>query len=419
MLHVVARRCYFPTVRPSRVVGARGPGCAMAIGRRQSIRYPAFLVLRVTHVINSLGIGGAERALLRLVQDTSGEVSHSVISLTGMDTLHPDFERVPGVRVHFLGARRGLSGASAVWSCGRRLSESRPQLVHGWLKQSCAITGLASSVMPSLRRVPLVWGVRDTVDLEGISASERVSLSAGRVLSRRCDLLLSNSALALEQLRSAGYRPRRAEVLHNGVEFPASDDVRAARASRRATLGIPADAPVLLHVGSSHPSKDPGCLLRCIEEVHRRVPGVVALRAGLAPLAGEATPDAAALMSSPLVRQLGEIRDVPSLMAVADVLVLTSRREGCPNVVLEAMAAGVPVVATDVGDVRAVVGDAGSVCGVGDWAALGASVARILSMPLEARSELGRRARSRIRAAHLRTDVAARFVALYRELIGT
>jgi glycosyltransferase involved in cell wall biosynthesis len=291
--------------------------------------------------------------------------------------------------------------------------------MHAWLKQSCAITGLAASAMPSLRRVPLVWGVRDTVDLEGISASERVALSAGRVLSRRCDLLLSNSALALEQLRRAGYRPRRAEVLHNGVEFPAWEDVIDVRAGWRTTLGIAAEAPVLLHVGSIHPSKDPGCLLRCVEEVHRRVPGVVALRAGRAPLAGEATPDSTALMSSPLVRQLGEIRDVPSLMAVADVLVLTSRREGCPNVVLEAMAAGVPVVSTDVGDVRTIVGDAGGVRDVGDWAALGAEVARILSMQPALRSALGERARSRVRHAHLRRDVNARFVALYRELIGS
>ena len=376
-------------------------------------------MLRVTHVINSLGIGGAERALLRLVQDTSDGVSHSVISLTGMDTLRRDFERVPGVRVRFLGARRGLPGAAAAWSCARALAESRPQLVHGWLKQSCAIAGVAAAAMPSLRRVPLVWGVRDTVDLDGISASERLALSAGRVLSRRCDLLLSNSALALEQLRAAGYRPRRAEVLRNGVEFPAWDDVLAERAGRRAMLGIPADARVMLHVGSSHPSKDPGCLLRCIGEVHRLLPEAVVLRAGRQPLSGEATADAAALMASPRVRQLGEVRDVPSLMAVADVLVLTSRREGCPNVVLEAMAAGVPVVGTDVGDVRAIVGDAGIVCEVGDWAALGASVAGILSMPPALRSAVGERARSRIRAAHHRTDVAARFVALYRELIGT
>ncbi len=375
-------------------------------------------MLRVTHVINSLGIGGAERALLRLVQDTAGEVSHSVISLTDTDTLRCDFERVLGVRTRFLGVRRGLSGASAVWACGRRLMESRPQLVHGWLKQSCVIAGLATLAIPSLRRIPLVWGVRDTVERTGISASERVALFAGGALSRRCDLLLSNSALALAQLRGAGYRPRRAEVLRNGVEFPAWIDVLAERASWRATLGIPADAPVMLYVGSIHPAKDPGCLLRCIEEVHRRVPDVVALRAGRAPLPEEATRDAVALMSSPLVRQLGEIRDVPSLMAVADVLVLTSRREGCPNVVLEAMAAGVPVVATDVGDVRAIVGDAGSVCGVGDWTALGASVAGILSMPPAHRSALGERARSRVHAAHLRRDVNARFVSHYRELIG-
>jgi hypothetical protein len=77
--------------------------------------------MRVTHVINSLGIGGAERALLRLVQDTSGEVSHSIIALTGRDRLRHDFEDVPGVCVGLLGARRGLSGASAVRCSARWL----------------------------------------------------------------------------------------------------------------------------------------------------------------------------------------------------------------------------------------------------------------------------------------------------------
>jgi len=252
--------------------------------------------MRVSHVINGLGIGGAERALLRLVQDTSGEVSHSIVCLTDIDSLRAQFEQVPGTRVHLLGARRGLRGASAVWSCARWLSDSRPQLVHAWLKQSCAIAGLATAMMPSLRRVPLVWGVHDTVERAGASASERVALAVGRVLSHRWDLLLSNSALALEQLASAGYRPRRAQVLHNGVEFPAWEAVQAERVGRRAALGIPPDAPVVLHVGTTHPSKDPACLLRCVEEVHRHVPGVVVIRAGRPPLPGEATADALALM---------------------------------------------------------------------------------------------------------------------------
>ena len=89
------------------------------------------------------------------------------------------------------------------------------------------------------------------------------------------------------------------------VEFPAWDVVQSERAGRRAALGIPPEAPVVLHVGSIHPSKDPGCLLRCIEEVHRHVPDAVVLRAGRPPLPGEASADAAALMSNPRAHPIG------------------------------------------------------------------------------------------------------------------
>jgi glycosyltransferase involved in cell wall biosynthesis len=374
--------------------------------------------MRVTHVINGLGVGGAERALLRLVQDTSTEIAHHIIALTCVDGLRAEFEQVPNVRVRAIGARRGLVGAASVVACTRYIAASEPQVIHGWLKQSCAVACLAATAVPSLRRVPLVCGVRDTVGSAGASASERVALSVGRILSPRCDMLLSNSTAALDQLIGVGYRPRRSEVLHNGVDVPPDVELREARQRERARLGIADADSVALFVGSLHPAKDPGCLLRAVERMRAQMPRLVVLRAGRGPYEGEATPDALKLLASPLVRQLGVVSDVPSLMAAADVLLLSSLREGCPNVVLEALAAGVPVAATDVGDVRIVVGEEGVVVTPGDGRALGDAAFGLLRLGATERATLAFRARQRMRDSHLRGTVNTRIVSIYRTLLS-
>jgi glycosyltransferase involved in cell wall biosynthesis len=105
-------------------------------------------------------------------------------------------------------------------------------------------------------------------------------------------------------------------------------------------------------------------------------------------------------------------------MAAADVLLLSSLREGCPNVVLEALAAGVPVAATDVGDVRIVVGEEGVVVTPGDGRALGDAAFGLLRLGATERATLAFRARQRMRDSHLRGTVNTRIVSIYRTLLS-
>ncbi len=115
---------------------------------------------------------------------------------------------------------------------------------------------------------------------------------------------------------------------------------------------------------------------------------------------------------------LGERGDVSELMSAMDIFCLSSAwGEGFPNVIGEAMAAGVPCVATDVGDSAIVIGDAGVVVPLRDEEALAAGIESLLTMPLEVRHVLGVRARDRIEMNYTLGAIVEQYAVLYETLM--
>jgi glycosyltransferase involved in cell wall biosynthesis len=249
-----------------------------------------------------------------------------------------------------------------------------------------------------------------------MSRSERLALRLGQAFSSRCDLLVANSSLGLRQLLQLGYRPRATELIRNGVELPDSLELARWRREIRTSLAIAEDRPLILAVGSIHLSKGPGTLLEAVRRASHALPEAMFVRVGRDAVGIEATPEAESLMRSPLVRSMGEVPSALPWMAAADVLVLSSRREGCPNVVLEAMACGCPVAATQVGDVAELVGPCGSTVPVGDGTALGDAIVRLARIDEDDRLQMAELARERIRVGHDRKQVAETYVDRYRAL---
>jgi glycosyltransferase involved in cell wall biosynthesis len=108
---------------------------------------------------------------------------------------------------------------------------------------------------------------------------------------------------------------------------------------------------------------------------------------------------------------------VPALLVASDAFVLASRWEGSPNALLEALACGVPVVATNVGGVRDLVQDgrAGFLVAPGDVDALTAAMERLMSLPLDERQQLGRRGRESVQRRHDSAAVAEQWRHLLSE----
>ena len=369
----------------------------------------------VVHLITTLTQGGAERVLSEVVprpgedgEDGAPE-RHVVVSLApgGMfaDVLH---ER--GVEVRDLGMRPGRDLVRGVRRLATLLRELRPALVVAWMYHACLVASLAAALAgrsgapTGTRRAPVAWMLRGSLHTRaGLPWHTRTIVRLLALVSRRPRALAPasmtvNSRTGLVHHDDAGYRPRRWTLLVNGVDDrafrPDPDDRRGVRAE----LGIADGTVAVVMVARRHPQKDHGTLLAALDLAAARCaasPGSPAVTAMLVGTGTDAldgtTPGGVRVIG------LGERTDVPRLLRGADLVVSSSRTEGLPNALLEAMASGLPAVATAVGDCADVVGDAGSVVPVADPSALGAAIAAIALAPAADRLRLAERARRRAR----------------------
>lgn len=173
-----------------------------------------------------------------------------------------------------------------------------------------------------------------------------------RLLARHVDwVILVSDAQADSWLTQRALRADRVEVIANGVRTPQTS---TSRAEVRAALRLSDASVVALLVASLRPEKRPGDFVAAVRQARRSNPDLVGWVVGDGP---ERQSLEAAARGEDGVRLLGHRDDVASLMQAADIFVLTSEYEAVPMAILEAMATGLPVLATRVGDIPKVVID--------------------------------------------------------------
>ena len=217
---------------------------------------------------------------------------------------------------------------------------------------------------------------------------------------------------------SAGAVP--VAVVYNGVDTrlfaPCAD-----KAEARHALGLPVDGQLVLAVGSLGPEKGMVELIQAFGRLAQGRPEVRLAVLGGGPLRADLEALGARLGGGERVHLPGVVSNarVAAYMAAADLLVHPSHAEGLPNVVLEAMAAGLPVVATSVGGIPEVVvpDETGCLCEARDAGALERHLRRILDDPARA-MEMGRAGRARVVARHGWDANARAHMDIYRELLG-
>jgi glycosyltransferase involved in cell wall biosynthesis len=294
----------------------------------------------------------------------------------------------------------------------------RPHIVHTHAAKAGALGRLAAW----LSRAPVTVHTFHGHVLRGYFSPPLTAAfrAVERALARRTTRIVALSPAQRADLLAMGIgRPGRVDVVPLGLELDPLLEAQARRGALRRHLGLPPEAKLVGSVARLVPIKDHATLFAAAARVIQADPAVHLVVAGDGPLRAHLEALAARGGLAGRTHFLGWWEDLPALYADLDVVALSSRNEGTPVCLLEAMAAGLSVVATRVGGVRDVVrhGETGLLVPAGDPAALAAALASLLADP-ERRSTLGLAGR---RAAYPTYDVkalVARVEAMYRELMA-
>ena len=378
--------------------------------------------VKILYVIGTLDVGGAEHQLVQLVSRLDCRRFRPVVCALSSGGPYTEALAAAGVPVHIVGFRGLNRGLWTPCYLRRILAElrglvtlirtERPTIVHGFLFWAYVIGTFAARKA----RVPIVVASRRSLGCFKTGKPHYHWLE--HLANRRTNLLVANSeAVKQDVMVREGVPGARIRVVYNGIDAERYE--RTATPQLRAELGIPSGTQVVGVVANLIHYKGHRFLFQAYQRIRASCASTMLLLAGDGPCRPELERLAAELGIVDRVRFLGTRRDIPELLALTDVVVLPSLEEGFPNAVLEAMAAGKPVVASAVGGIpEAVVhGETGLLVPSGDAATLAGAILDLLGDPARAQ-RMGHAGQERVREQFGMEQMVEGMEAIYEELLG-
>jgi glycosyltransferase involved in cell wall biosynthesis len=304
---------------------------------------------RVMHVISGLDTGGAEAFLVQLATALKARgFEQDVVSVT-TPGVHATNLQAAGIPVHALHVGSLAGAMAAVGRLAALVRKTRPDVMQGWMYYGDLFAALANRVVPGNRR--LFWNLRASNMSEG-GYGRLIRINSK--LSAWPDMVIANSRTGLDFHLQHGYRPRRIDIIPNGVDTSKFRPDSGDRAAVRAELGLSDDAVVAIHIARLNPMKDHANFLQAMKNLPQIRGVLVGAQTESLELPGN-------------VIALGLRTDVERLYRCADIVASSSAfGEGFSNTIAEGMSSGLVPVATDVGDARLIVGNTGQVVPIRD-----------------------------------------------------
>ncbi|HEV7364555.1 MAG TPA: glycosyltransferase [Gemmatimonadales bacterium] len=366
--------------------------------------------MRVLILSTSMGMGGADQQILSVtgaLRARGWDVR--IVSMTALGPMGLQAQRL-GIPTESLEMPRGVPDPRGAMRLAALIRSWKPDILHSQLAHANLMARLLRPLVP----VPiLISTIHSSYD------GGRFRLLSYRLTDRLADYTTIISETSAERYLAAGAVPRdRLRVIPNGVDTTRFRPLPEVRGRLRSELGL-GETFAWLAVGRFETAKDYPTMLAAFDRVLARRPDAVLLLVGRGSLQQETEELTRSMGLGDRVRFLGVRGDIPELLSAADGYILSSAWEGMPMVLLEAGAAGIPIVATAVGGTGEVVldGETGFLAPPGNPAALGDAMLRLSDLSPDDRRRLGRRGREHIEARYALPRIVDLWEQMYLELL--
>jgi len=380
-------------------------------GDEPALRNP----LRVALIVHTFDPGGLERCIAILANRLDRDRFHPAIFCLNRSGSAADWVRrddVPVIELH----KRAGNDVRAIFRLAKALRAHEIDLVHSHNWGTLVETSAARRLAGVARHVHAEHGL-ELADLRLGAVKRTLRSAATRWALRQADAVIAVCRQVAQRLEQrCGFPARRVELIANGVEAQTDTQDSTSRERIRRSLGIPDDTWIVGSVGRLAPVKDFGTAIEALALIGQRGIEAHLLLVGDGPEREILLAKAEAAGVAAKIHFAGQQNEVGSYLAAMDLYVNSSLSEGMSLSILEAMASGLPLVVTDVGENAALVAGGEAPCGVvvppGAAAPMADAIQRLLSDP-DQRRRSGCRAAERFRRLHGAQNMVRRYEEVY------
>lgn len=357
----------------------------------------------MVHVItNFAGVGGAEMMLARLIQQTEHDYQHVIIAL--MKTSNVYQSTLERCQSHYALGWNGLNTLSTVSQLRALLKKLQPATVQCWMYHANALTSL--SVIGLAKKPKVVWGIHHSLaSPKDESISTKIALGISKILSQQPCAIIYCAHSSMQQHQAFGFKNGNSQVIANGVfldKFQPNPQLH--------------EPIVIGFAGRYHTAKGYPYLFETM--------GLLKDQDIIFKIAGSGAslenPEVKALfdqyqLDSQKVHLLDQISDMPAFYQSIDAFLMTSITEGFPNVLVEAMASGLPCISTDVGDAQYIVQELGEIAPPRNSAALTQAILNYVQQSNDEKLQLKQAVRERVEAHFSIEKVSQQYMQVWEQ----
>lgn len=369
------------------------------------------------HLITGLNTGGAEMMLYKLLSKINREKFEiKVISLTDIGPIGEKIRKLQ-IPVIELGMKRGIPNPFFILKLAKILRKEKPHILQTWMYHA-DLLGLLAGKLAGVKNI--CWNIRHSnLDPE---LNKKQTIMVAKLCSWLSNIpsrIICCSQASLEVHKELGYNENKMIVIPNGFDLTLFRPNKKSR-SLKEELFLKEDVYLIGHVARWDSQKDHANLIKAAKLVIQKKPNIHFI------LCGDGISSQNKTLFSLIKKEgieknihlMGRRSDIPDLMPQFDLFVLSSKGEGFPNVLGEAMACEVPCVVTDVGDSSYIVDETGFVVPPKQPDQLANAILRFFNLSTHEREYLGRLARERVQNQFSLELIVNKYENVYLEILN-